>query len=308
MSFASLKRNDLTKLTKALEELSRGHGDSSADDNRFWQPTVDKAGNGYAVIRFLPAPEQDGENGLPWIRKFSHAFQGPGGWYIEECPTTINKDCPVCQYNNTLWKTGLEANKDIVRKQKRKVIYISNIYIVTDSGMPEHDKTVKLFRFGKKIFDKINEAMNPQFQDEKPLNPFHLYEGANLKLKIRNVEGYRNYDKSEFDMDGPLLNDDAQLEKIWRSEHSLNEFTSVNQYKPFEALKGRLDKVLGDATSPAAPKKSSAEPEKPKDLPPPSPKKTIEDDFRHVKTPADQSMIGGEDDDLDFFQKLADGE
>lgn len=301
MSFASLKRNDLTKLTKALEELSRGQGESSADDLRFWQPTVDKAGNGYAVIRFLPAPEQDGENGLPWIRKFSHAFQGPGGWYIEECPTTINKDCPVCQYNNGLWKSGIEANKEIVRKQKRKVVYISNIYIITDSGMPEHDKKVKLYKFGKKIFDKINEAMNPQFQDEKPVNPFHLYEGANLKLKIRNVEGYRNYDKSEFDAVGPLLTDDAQLEKIWRSEYSLVEFTSVGQYKPFETLKAKLDKVLGDATVPAAPK-SAPEPTRAKAVAKP----TIEDDLRAVKSAASAPIA--EDDDLDYFQKLADGE
>lgn len=303
MSFASLKRNDLKKLTSALEELGRGQGDSS-DDARFWQPTVDKAGNGYAVVRFLPAPEQDGENGLPWIRKFSHGFQGPGGWYIEECPTTINKDCPVCQYNNGLWKTGIEANKDIVRKQKRKVVYISNIYIVTDSGMPENDEKVKLFRFGKKIFDKINEAMNPQFQDEKPLNPFHLYEGANLKLKIRNVEGYRNYDKSEFDSVGPLLDNDTQLEKIWRSEYSLLEFTNVSQYKPFETLKARLDKVLGNTSVP-----TSAPAEAPKvAAQKPVVKKTIEDDFHHVKTPADHSMIDGEDDDLDYFQKLADNQ
>lgn len=305
MSFASLKKNDLKKLTAALEELSRGQGES-ADDARFWQPTVDKAGNGYAVIRFLPAAEKDGENGLPWIRKFSHAFQGPGGWYIEECPTTINQDCPVCQYNSTLWKTGLESNKEIVRKQKRKVVYISNIYVVTDSGMPEHDKTVKLFRFGKKIFDKVNEAMNPQFQDETPVNPFHFYEGANLKLKIRTVEGYRNYDKSEFDAIGPLLDDDSKLEKIWRSEHSLLEFTAANQYKPFETLKGRLDKVLGDAKSASTPKVSGGEREKPKaaSLPP---KRSIEEDMSFVKTPADPSMIGGED-DMDFFQKLANDE
>jgi hypothetical protein len=303
MSFASLKRNDLTKLTKALEELSRGQGDSSADDTRLWQPTVDKAGNGYAVIRFLPAPEQDGENGLPWVRKFSHGFQGPGGWYIEECPTTLNKECPVCQYNNGLWKTGIESNKDIVRKQKRKVVYVANIYIVSDSGMPENDKKVKLFKFGKKIFDKINEAMNPQFQDEKPLNPFHLYEGANLKLKVRNVEGYRNYDKSEFDAAGPLLNDDAQLEKIWRSEYSLNEFTSPEQYKPFETLKTKLDKVLGDSVISTS-TKSAGEVDRPKAVAPkPVVKKTIEDDFQPTKASAP-----AEDDDLDYFQKLADAE
>lgn len=301
-SFASLKRNDLTKLTKALEDLGRGQGESSSEDLRFWQPTVDKAGNGYAVIRFLPSPEKDGENGLPWIRKFSHGFQGPGGWYIEECPTTIGKDCPVCQYNNGLWKTGIESNKDIVRKQKRKVVYVSNIYVVADSAMPEHDKKVKLFRFGKKIFDKINEAMNPQFQDEKPVNPFHLYEGANLKLKVRNVEGYRNYDKSEFDGIAPLLSDDAQLEKIWREEYSLTEFTSVSQYKSYDVLKAKLDKVLGEVSPPKAADLSKAVSAKAAKM---KATATIEDDLRSVKadTPATVS-----DDDLDYFQKLADSE
>jgi len=207
----------------------------------------------------------------------------------------------VCQYNNGLWKSGIESNKDIVRKQKRKVVYISNIYIITDSGMPEHDKKVKLYKFGKKIFDKINEAMNPQFQDEKPVNPFHLYEGANLKLKIRNVEGYRNYDKSEFDAIAPLLNDDAQLEKIWRSEYSLAEFTNVGQYKAFETLKSKLDKVLGDSAISATPK-SSSESIKAKVVAKP----TIEDDLRPVKTAASTPIA--EDDDLDYFQKLADGE
>jgi len=301
-SFASLKRNDLTKLTKALEDLSRGQGESSSEDLRFWQPTVDKAGNGYAVIRFLPSPEKDGENGLPWIRKFSHGFQGPGGWYIEECPTTIGKDCPVCQYNNGLWKTGIESNKDIVRKQKRKVVYVSNIYVVADSAMPEHDKKVKLFRFGKKIFDKINEAMNPQFQDEKPVNPFHLYEGANLKLKVRNVEGYRNYDKSEFDGIAPLLSDDAQLEKIWREEYSLTEFTSVSQYKSYDVLKAKLDKVLGEVAPPKAADLSKAVSAKAAKM---TATATIEDDLRSVKAAAPATVS---DDDLDYFQKLADSE
>ncbi len=302
-TFASLKRNELGKLTKALDDLSRGHGESSADDTRFWQPTADKAGNGYAVIRFLPTPEADGETGLPWIRKFSHAFQGPGGWYIEECPTTINKDCPLCQYNNGLWKSGIDANKDIVRKQKRKLVYISNIYVVTDSGMPEHDKKVKLFKFGKKIFDKVNEAMNPQFQDEKPKNPFHLYEGANLKLKIRNVEGYRNYDKSEFDAPAPLLTDDEQLEKIWRSEYSLTEFTNVSQYKSFDVLKARLDKVLGDTAISTAPKSLS---DVIKTKPLAVPKPTIEDGLRGVSGAIPKSSV--DDDDMDYFQKLANDE
>ena len=295
MSFASLKQNDLSKLTKALEELSRS-SESSNDDDRLWYPAVDKAGNGYSVIRFLPTPEVDGQDGLPWVRKFSHAFQGPGGWYIEDCPTTINKDCPVCKHNNALWNSGLEANKDLVRKQKRKLTYISNIYVVTDPANPENNKKVKLYKFGKKIFDKINEAMNPQFQDEQAWNPFHLYEGANLKLKIRNVEEYRNYDKSEFDTCGPLLSDDAALEKIWKSEHSLTEFVNPKIFKEYEVLQKKLEKVLGQPT----PKMT--------DTPKPAPvkavtKPTIEDDLLPKKAAATE-----EDDDLSYFQKLADEE
>jgi hypothetical protein len=156
MSFASLKNSNLAKLTKALEEMNRSNkGESSTEDDRFWYPAVDKAGNGYAVIRFLPEPEVDGADALPWVRKFSHAFQGPGGWYIEECPTTLNLPCPVCKYNKTLWDSGVESNKDIVRKQKRKLTFISNIYVVSDPANPENNKKVKLYKFGKKIFDKI---------------------------------------------------------------------------------------------------------------------------------------------------------
>lgn len=292
MSFASLRQNDLSKLTKALDDLGR-KDDSSSDDKNMWYPAVDKAGNGYAVIRFLPPPEIDGNDGLPWVRKFSHAFQGPGGWYIEECPTTINKECPVCAYNKILWNSGVDANKEIVRKQKRKLTYLSNIYVVSDPATPVNDRQVKLFKYGKKIFDKINEAMNPQFQDEKPLNPFHFYEGANLKIKIRNVEEYRNYDKSEFDTPGPLLKDEAEMEKIWKLEYSLLEFTNLKQYKDFDFLKKKLDRVLGTAVV-----KAVAEPTKTKA----AAKATIEDDL--LKKPAAES----EDDDLSYFQKLAEKE
>ncbi len=199
-SFANLKRNrsSLDKLTKAIEATTQSSDSNSKEDNRFWQPSVDKAGNGMAVIRFLPAPAVDGDEGLPWIRIFHHGFQGPGGWLIDNCLTTLNDKCPVCEHNSTLWNSGVEANKDIARKQKRKLSYISNIYVVSDPSNPENEGQIKLFKFGKKIFDKITEAMNPEFADETPVNPFDLWEGANFKLKIRNVEGYRNYDKSEF--------------------------------------------------------------------------------------------------------------
>ena len=248
-SFANLKRNrsSLDKLTKAIEASTQSSSEAgSKDDTRMWQPSVDKSGNGMAVIRFLPAPAVDGDDALPWVRTFSHGFQGPGGWFIDNCLTTLNEKCPVCEHNNTLWNSGIEANKDVARKQKRKLSYLANILIVSDPSNPENEGQIKLFKFGKKIFDKITEAMNPEFADETPVNPFDLWEGANFKLKIRNVEGYRNYDKSEFADKSALLDgDDAKLEELWKKEFSLKEFTEKKQFKPYDQLKSRLDKVLG---------------------------------------------------------------
>ena len=248
-SFANLKRNrsSMDKLTKAIEASTQSNSEAgSKDDTRMWQPSVDKSGNGMAVIRFLPAPAVDGDDALPWVRTFSHGFQGPGGWFIDNCLTTLNEKCPVCEHNNTLWNSGIEANKDVARKQKRKLSYLANVLIVSDPSNPENEGQIKLFKFGKKIFDKITEAMNPEFADETPVNPFDMWEGANFKLKIRNVEGYRNYDKSEFADKSALLDgDDAKLEELWKKEFSLKEFTEKKQFKPYDQLKSRLDKVLG---------------------------------------------------------------
>ena len=247
-SFANLKRgrSDLAKLTKAIEATSQPAEAGSKDDTRFWQPEVDKAGNGMAVIRFLPAPAADGDDALPWVRVFSHGFQGPGGWFIDNCLTTINEKCPVCEHNNTLWNSGIEANKDIARKQKRKLSYVANILVISDPANKSNEGEIKLFKFGKKIFDKITEAMNPEFADETPINPFDLWEGANFKLKIRNVEGYRNYDKSEFADKSALFDgEDSKLEALWKKEFSLKEFTEKSQFKSYDVLKTRLDKVLG---------------------------------------------------------------
>jgi len=247
MSFANLKRQsgNLDKLSKAIEALNTTSEGGSEKSDNFWRPEVDKAGNGMAVFRFLPASEKDGEDGLPWVKIHSHGFQGPGGWLIDNCLTTKNQQCPVCEHNSTLWNSGIEANKDVVRKQKRKLNYIANVYIVSDPKHPENEGKVKLFKFGKKIFDKISEAMNPQFEDEQAINPFDMWKGANFKLKIRKVEGYQNYDKSEFDTPAPLLNDDDELEKIWKSEFSLQELISDKEFKSYDELKKRLDKVLG---------------------------------------------------------------
>ena len=295
-SFAQLKRNrtDFDKLTKAIESTTQTAEAGSKDDTRFWQPEVDKAGNGMAVIRFLPAPAVDGDDALPWVRVFTHGFQGPGGWYIDNCLTTVNEKCPVCEHNNTLWNSGIEANKEIARKQKRKLSYVANILVVSDPSNPKNEGQIKLYKFGKKIFDKITEAMNPEFADEEAVNPFDMWEGANFKLKIRNVEGYRNYDKSEFSDKSALLDgDDEKLEALWKKEFSLKDFTEKSQFKPYDQLKGRLDKVLGVAGSvPAAMRSKAAD--------------SVVSNITEDDVPFDTTNSTSVDsEDLDYFRSLA---
>jgi hypothetical protein len=212
------------------------------NEGKFWKPSRDKAGNGFAIIRFLPAP--NGED-MPFVRLWDHGFQGPTGlWYIENSLTTINKDDPVSELNSKLWNSGVEADKEQARKQKRRLHYIANVYVIKDSANPDNDGKVFLFKFGKKIFDKLNDLMNPQFEDEKPVNPFDLWEGANFRLKIRQFEGYANYDKSEFDSSEPLFEDDSKLENVWKSEHSLQEIVDPKHFKPYAELKAKLYRVL----------------------------------------------------------------
>ena len=244
-SFGALKRNrteGFEKLTQSLNKLNQKTQGGNGPDERFWKPEVDKAGNGYAVIRFLP--ESEGED-VPFVRIWDHGFQGPGGWYIENSLTTLGQKDPVSEYNSMLWNSGIESNKDKARKQKRRLSFISNIYVVKDPSNPENEGKVFLYKYGKKIFDKLNEAMNPQFEDEKPVNPFDLWEGADFKLKIRNLEGYRNYDKSELDVPGPLFEEDDELEQVWKSQYSLVEFVDPKNFKTFEELQAKLNRVLG---------------------------------------------------------------
>jgi hypothetical protein len=294
MSFANLKRQsgNLDKLAAAIQTLNASPESSDNRDN-YWKPAVDKSGNGMATIRFLPASEADGDDSLPWVKIFSHGFQGPGGqWLIDNCLTTKNQQCPICEHNSNLWNSGIEANKEVVRKQKRKLSYISNIYVVSDPKNPENEGKVFLFKFGKKIFDKITEAMSPEFEDETPINPFDLWKGANFKLKIRKVEGYQNYDKSEFESASPLLDDDDAMEKIWKQEFCLKDLVGDSEFKPYDQLKSRLDKVLG-LNGEDVPAKTTVE--QMKSLP---------------KKPVEESVIPEIDDDdtLDYFKRLADEE
>ena len=243
MSFNALKKSSgkFDKLQNELEKLNSPTSTSSFQDDRFWKPELDKSGNGYAIIRFLP---QAADEELPWVRLWNHAFKGPGGWYIENSLTTVNKKDPVSEYNTELWNSGNESDKDIARKQKRVLKYFANIYVVSDAKHPENEGKVMLFRFGKKIFDKITEAMNPEFADEEALNPFDLWKGANFKLKIRKVDGYWNYDKSEFSAPSQLLDTDEELEEVWNKEHSLKAFVAPDQFKSYDELKEKLNRVL----------------------------------------------------------------
>lgn len=243
MSFQNLKKQSkLGSLTeKLVKEVEKMNSSNSSSDDRVWSLSVDKAGNGYAIIRFLPAPE--GED-LPFVKLYSHGFQGPGGWYIENSRTTIGEKDPVSEYNTQLWNNGTDTGKEQARKQKRKLTYISNIYVVKDPANPENEGKTFLFKYGKKIFDKIAAAMQPEFEDETPIDPFDFWKGANFKLKAKNVAGYRNYDSSEFASPGPLLNDDEELEAIWKTQHSLSDFVSPDKFKSYNELKQRLNQVL----------------------------------------------------------------
>ena len=298
MSLSSLKNkgSSLDKLKKAVESSSAGNGGGKNVDDRFWQPEVDAAGNGYAVIRFLDTPAVDGEDGLPWVQIWSHGFQGPGGWYIENSLTTLGKTDPVSEYNTVLWNSGVEANKEIARKQKRKLTYIANVLVISDAKRPQNEGKVFLYKFGKKIFDKIKEQLEPQFADESPMNPFDFWKGANFKVKIRNVEGYRNYDKSEFESPAALLDgDDAKIEQVWKSAHSLKDFLKADNFKSYDELKAKLDKVLGAGGTAGATAKriDDEQTDAPVVRSAPAKKVTAED------------VSVSDDDDMAFFERLA---
>ena len=304
MSFADLKKQSkLGSLTqKLVKEVEKMNNAGSSGDDRLWKLEVDKGGNGYAVIRFLPAP--DGED-LPFVKLYSHAFQGPGGWYIENSLTTLGQKDPVSEYNTMLWNNGTDAGKDAARKQKRKLTYIANIYVVKDPANPSNEGKVMLYKFGKKIFDKITAAMQPEFEDEEAIDPFDFWQGANFKLKAKNVAGYRNYDSSEFARQDSLLEDDDAMEAIWKKEYSLEEFTNADQFKSYDDLKKRLDYVLGIKGSPKFQDQETVE---------------QEEDFRQQNrgesNPVPQSMkeeldnltptnTDDDDDTLSYFAKLA---
>jgi len=305
MSFANLKKQSkLGSLTeKLVKQVEKMNNSESSSDDRFWKLSVDKSNNGYAVIRFLPAP--DGED-LPFVKVYSHAFQGPGGWLIDQCLTTVNQKCPVCEHNSALWNNGTDAGKEVARKQKRKLTYISNVYVVKDPANPENEGKVFLFKYGKKIFDKIMEAMQPEYEDETPINAFDFWQGANFKLKAKSVAGYRNYDSSEFASVGPLLDDDDALEALWKKQYSLAEFVAADQFKTYDELKKRLDSVLGAKSSVRLDEEVEDEEEYSR-----GPVKELDDDLRselnNLKPTRRAAAVEEDEDDdaLSYFAKLA---
>ena len=292
MSFANLKKQSkLGSLTaKLVKEVEKLNTNGTSGDDRLWKLEVDKSGNGYAVIRFLPAP--DGED-LPFVKLYSHAFQGPGGWYIENSLTTLGQKDPVSEYNSQLWNNGTDAGKDAARKQKRKLTYISNIYVVKDPANPENEGKVFLYKYGKKIFDKLTAAMQPEFEDEEAIDPFDFWQGANFKLKAKNVAGYRNYDSSEFTAVTPLLDDDDALEAVWKKENSLKEFIDADQFKSYDDLKKRLEYVLGSRRPTTSIEEEDTDRGAAEELV-----------TAAVSTPP-SSLNEDDDDALSYFQKLA---
>jgi len=305
MSFADLKKQSklgslTAKLVKEVEKMNN-NGSSSGDD-RLWKLECDKSGNGYAVIRFLPAP--NGED-LPFVKLYSHAFQGPGGWYIENSLTTLGQKDPVSEYNSMLWNNGTDAGKDQARKQKRKLTYTANIYVVKDPANPENEGKVFLYKFGKKIFDKLTAAMQPEFEDEEAIDPFDFWQGANFKLKAKNVAGYRNYDSSEFARPSALLDDDDAMEAIWKKQYSLQDFVGADQFKDYDTLKKRLDYVLGNKGTPRLQDEDYEEEENTRG----SARELTEDlrnDLNSLQPTRSSSADEDEDDDaMSYFARLA---
>ena len=303
MSFSDLKKQSkLGSLTaKLVKEVEKMNNNTSSGDERVWKLECDKSGNGYAVIRFLPAP--NGED-LPFVKLYSHAFQGSGGWYIENSLTTMNQKDPVSELNSELWNNGTDAGKEIARKQKRKLTYVANIYVVKDPANPSNDGKVFLYKFGKKIFDKLTAAMQPEFEDEQAIDPFDFWQGANFKLKAKNVAGYRNYDSSEFAAQGAMLDVDDAMEAIWKKQYSLAELVAADQFKSYDELKKRLDYVLGNRGTRRQDPEVADEEETSR-----GPVRDLDEDLRtelsNLSSSKSSSYDEDEDDTLSYFAKLA---
>lgn len=294
MSFANLKRSGKDKFKQLAEKMTSENKGASFADDRMWQPDIDKSGSGFAIIRFLPAIESEE---IPYVKMYNHAFKVGAKWFIENCPTTIGQDCPICSFNSEMWATGTQANQDIVRKRKRQLKYISNIMVLQDAKRPQNEGKVFLYSYGAKIFAKLMNAIEPEFEDEKSFNPFDFWEGAPFKLKIRNLEGYRNYDKSEFGETGPLFNDDDAMEEVWKQQYALQDFVDPKNFKPQEELK---KKFLSVVSAPQV----NAEVEKQQRASVPESEERTERPVTARVQP--QASSGEDEDDFAMFQSLID--
>lgn len=307
MSFDALKKSRSSSLDKLNAQLEKVSQKSYSDPNegKFWKPTRDKAGNGFAIIRFLPASQ--GEE-MPFVRTWDHGFQGPTGlWYIENSLTTINQDDPVSELNSKLWNSGIDADKDQARKQKRRLKYVSNVLVIKDAANPENEGKVFMYQYGKKIFDKLNDLMNPQFEDETPVNPFDFWEGANFRLKIRQFEGYPNYDKSEFDAPSPLYDDDAQIEAVWNQQHSLQELLDPKNFKDYNELKAKLYRVLAIDEEPRQPSMATDDSDDLDLSNMGNTQQAAPAPAAPVAEPSNSMSMDDDDDDLSIFKELANG-
>lgn len=310
VDFSQLKKNSgRAALEKLASEVKKMDDKTDNTDNRFWYPAVDKAGNGFAIIRFLPAPAGDDTD---FVRVFEHGFKGPTGqWYIEKSLSTIGKPDPLMEYNSMLWNASdddASPTRKQARDQKRKLVYITNVYVIQDDANPENQGKVFLFKVGKKIWDKLKDAMKPQYADETPMNPFDLWEGANFKLKIRKLDGYRNYDKSEFSKPAPLFDDDKKMEAVWKQEYSLKEFIDPATFKTYEELEKRLHVVLGTNQKPTTSAAKSYDPKSVYGEPLNDEIPSFDNDGppnRRAEEPKQVAATEDEDDDLNFFRNLA---
>lgn len=307
MSFDKLKKNRSNSLEKLTEQLNKieSKGYSNPDEEKYWKPTRDSAGNGFAIIRFLPALADED---VPFVPFWDHGFKGPTGqWYIEKSLTTLGQPDPLSEYNSKLWNSGVESDKEQARKQKRRLHYVSNIYVIKDPANPENEGKVFLYSYGKKIFEKLKDLMNPSFEDETPVDPFDFWEGANFRLKIRVVEGYPNYDKSEFDSPSALSDDDDELEKIYEQQHSLKEVIDPKKFKTYDELQARLHLVLNLSGPPSNQNRNTTAEDDldiDLDITNMAGKSDPEPEKQEAKSKT-ESVVDDDDDDMEFFKNLA---
>lgn len=241
MNFKDFKKNKGNFL-ETLNQKIKESNTTFEPDARYFQVTKDKAGNGVALVRFLPGKD------TPWVRYWSHSFEYNGGWYIENSRTSLKEDDPVSEYNKLLWDSGKEEYKEFVSLKpgtKRKLNYVSNIYVIEDPANPENNGKVFLYQYGAKIYDKIKALMQPSIKTLPPVNPFNPFDGANLQIIIKKVAGYPNYDDTKFIQEGSKLGNDDEIEKIYNQQYDLEDILKESNFKPYEKLKARLIKVLG---------------------------------------------------------------